>query len=78
MKIIADALTRIAALIETRLSGTTIYKAFEEKPDALRLLVARDIVQIKIELSPILRGTVFLAVNKTVLRLMNCSKLEKY
>src|SRR5690606_40372234 len=32
---------------------------FLDKSDALRLLVERDGVQIKIELSPVLRGTVY-------------------
>jgi len=60
-----DALTSIktnlntlASSIETRLP-VRVVRAFEEKADALRLLVERNGIQIKIELSPVLRGTVY-------------------
>jgi predicted nucleotidyltransferase component of viral defense system len=66
LEIIAASLARIADSILSSLSGTTIHKAFEEKPDALRLLVTRNMVQIKIELSPVLRGTVFPPELRTV------------
>lgn len=63
---IKTSLTSITNLILDRLSGTTVYKAFEEKPDALRLIITRNSVQIKIELSPVLRGTVFPPENRIV------------
>ena len=48
-----------------------IIEVFKDKPDAMRLIVAYQGIQIKIELSPVLRGTVFEPV------LMNvCSKVE--
>lgn len=60
-----DALTSIktnlntlASSIETTLS-VRVVRAFQEKADALRLLVERNGIQIKIELSPVLRGTVY-------------------
>lgn len=34
-------------------------EAYKSKPDALRLIIARNGVQIKVELSPVLRGTVY-------------------
>ncbi|MCC5452914.1 nucleotidyl transferase AbiEii/AbiGii toxin family protein [Rheinheimera sp. UJ51] len=60
-----DALTSIktnlntlASSIETTLP-VRVVRAFQEKADALRLLVERNGIQIKIELSPVLRGTVY-------------------
>jgi hypothetical protein len=60
-----DALTSIktnlntlASSIETTLP-VRVVRAFQEKTDALRLLVERNGFQIKIELSPVLRGTVY-------------------
>jgi predicted nucleotidyltransferase component of viral defense system len=66
LEIIAASLTRIADTILARLSGTTINRAFEGKSDALRLFVVRNQVQIKVELSPVLRGTVLPVQNKVV------------
>lgn len=56
---ITDALNRIAGSIVNKVQDTKIQKSFESRADALRLIVKRDGVQIKIELSPVLRGTVF-------------------
>lgn len=56
---IKAALLRVARQIEHVLPGATIHKTFEDKADALRLIVYRAGVQIKIELSPVLRGAVF-------------------
>ncbi len=55
----ADALTRIADAIATTLPGTEIVKSFEHQKDALRLFIAQGTDRIKIELSPVLRGSVF-------------------
>ena len=56
---IRAALTRIADAIQKALPGSRIQKSFEQQSDALRLVVRDQDVQIKIELSPVLRGTVF-------------------
>lgn len=53
------ALERIAASIEAALAGVKIQKSFEHQNDALRLVVRHNKTQIKIELSPVLRGSVF-------------------
>jgi len=59
LKDIQQALGRISSVIEANLAGTSVYKSYEDKPDALRLIVHREGVQIKVELSPVLRGTVY-------------------
>jgi predicted nucleotidyltransferase component of viral defense system len=56
---ITAALNRIADSILEAISGTQIQKSFESRADALRLIVTQGDVQIKIELSPVLRGSVF-------------------
>ena len=56
---IRQALDAIGAAIKAALPNTKITEAYKDKSDALRLIVGRDGVQIKIELSPVLRGTVF-------------------
>jgi predicted nucleotidyltransferase component of viral defense system len=56
---IAAALTRIAETIIKAMPGVDIIKSFEDQPDALRLFVAQGGDRIKIELSPVLRGSVF-------------------
>lgn len=53
------ALERIAAAITTTLKGARVQKSFEQQHDALRLVVRHNKAQIKIELSPVLRGSVF-------------------
>ena len=67
---IRQALGAISVEIRNRLSATEVTEAYRDKDDALRLIVARGGVQIKIELSPVLRGTVFepevMAVNEVV------------
>ncbi len=63
---IKAALLRVAQQIARVLSGTTIHKVFEDKGDALRLIVKRAGVQIKIELSPVLRGALFDAETRAV------------
>ena len=56
---ITNALNRIAGSIVEKINGVKIQKSFESRVDALRLIVKQGDVQIKIELSPVLRGTVF-------------------
>ena len=56
---ITAGLNRIADSILAAVPGTQIQKSFESRADALRLIVKRGDVQIKIELSPVLRGSVF-------------------
>lgn len=55
---IVSALDRVADSLQRRFAGLVIRKSYQEKPDALRLLLRRGEVRIKIELSPVLRGTV--------------------
>lgn len=56
---IQRALDEIAAAIQSNIRGASVTKAYHQKPDALRLLVDQDGVRIKVELSPVLRGTVY-------------------
>lgn len=56
---ITAALNRIADAILAAIPGTQIQKSFENRADALRLIVKQGDTQIKIELSPVLRGSVF-------------------
>ncbi|MDO8342017.1 MAG: nucleotidyl transferase AbiEii/AbiGii toxin family protein [Cellvibrio sp.] len=56
---IKAALMRIAQRIKSAFPGAYITETFLDKADALRLIVAHKGVQIKIELSPVLRGTVY-------------------
>lgn len=70
LKRIQQALSSIAEDLEKTVTGISIHKAFEDKNDALRLIVSLKGVRIKVELSPVLRGTVFEAelmdVNESV------------
>jgi predicted nucleotidyltransferase component of viral defense system len=68
---ITKALARITQRIEKSFSDVEVVESFKDKPDALRLVVSRTGVKIKIELSPVLRGTVFDPVVREV-----CSKVE--
>lgn len=56
---ICEALDAISADLETTLKDVELTGAYKSKRDALRLIVARNGVQIKVELSPVLRGTVY-------------------
>lgn len=56
---IKSALGRVSADIESNLKGTNVTAVYQDKSDALRLLVDRCGVRIKVELSPVLRGTVY-------------------
>ncbi len=56
---ITAALARIKQRIFQALPNAKVVEAYKSKPDAMRLVVSHNGVQIKIELSPVLRGTVF-------------------
>lgn len=56
---IRDALDRIADAIAAALHGARVFRSYQDKADALRLLVSSGGAVIKIELSPVLRGTVY-------------------
>lgn len=55
---IRAALTRISDLIKKTITGSHVQNAHEQS-DALRLIVQQGEIRIKIELSPVIRGTVF-------------------
>ncbi len=56
---IGQALGRIGSAIKTTFSNVSVTEVFKDKRDALRLIVSRAGIQVKIELSPVLRGTVY-------------------
>src|SRR5699024_329859 len=55
---IRSALTRLSRLIKKVLPNVQIQNAHEQG-NALRLIVQQEEVRIKVELSPVIRGTVF-------------------
>jgi predicted nucleotidyltransferase component of viral defense system len=55
---IRAALTRISDLIKKTIRGSHVQNAHEQS-DALRLIVQQGEIRIKVELSPVIRGTVF-------------------
>lgn len=55
---IRAALTRISKLIQQKIPGSKVQDAHEQS-DALRLIISQGEVRIKVELSPVIRGTVF-------------------
>lgn len=55
---IKAALGRISALIKKTIRGVSVQNTHEQS-DALRLIVQDNDVRIKIELSPVIRGTIF-------------------
>ncbi len=59
LAVTAEALAQIARAITSAFPGAEIVKSFEDQKDALRLFVAQGGDRIKIELSPVLRGSVF-------------------
>ena len=71
LKEITGALTRINKRIQTAIPDVKVTESFKDKTDALRLIIERTKVKIKIELSPVLRGTVFEPEKRTV-----CQKVE--
>ena len=68
---ITQALIRIAKNIKNVFSDIDVVESFKDKPDALRLVISRRGVKIKVELSPVLRGTVFKPKIRDV-----CQKVE--
>ncbi len=56
---ITRALVRITERIKDSFPKASVVEAFRDKTDALRLVASHDGVKVKIELSPVLRGTVF-------------------
>ena len=56
---ITEGLSRISQRITQVFTDAKVVEVFKDKLDALRLVVTRMGVQVKIELSPVLRGTVF-------------------
>ena len=56
---IKQALDRISQLIDKQFNHARVVKSYLDKDDALRLVVTVNGVLVKIELSPVLRGTVF-------------------
>jgi len=56
---IRQSLSTLADSIRSGIPGARIVASFREKQDALRLTVNKEGAQIKIELSPVLRGTVY-------------------
>ncbi len=63
---IRAVLDEIAETIEKRMSGVVVQKSYENKEDALRLVVQRADVNVKIELSPVLRGIAFQVQQKAI------------
>jgi len=59
LKQIKESLCRIHDTLLTTIPALSIHKSFDDKSDALRLVVSKEGVQIKTELSPVLRGTVY-------------------
>lgn len=55
---IGEALDAIGADLKVAFKDIELTEAYKMKRDALRLIVSRNGVQIKVELSPVLRGTV--------------------
>jgi predicted nucleotidyltransferase component of viral defense system len=56
---IREALARTGERIRSVFTDSEVIESFRDKMDAMRLVISRSGVQIKIELSPVLRGTVF-------------------
>ena len=56
---ISEALDTISTNLQTAFKDMKLTEAYKSKRDSLRLVVTRNGVQIKVELSPVLRGTVY-------------------
>lgn len=56
---ICEALDSIGADLKAAFKDVALTEVYKSKRDSLRLIVARNGVQIKVELSPVLRGTVY-------------------
>lgn len=59
LETIRENLEELAATITRSVASTRVIRSFQDKADALRLLVEQGGVQVKVELSPVLRGTVY-------------------
>jgi len=70
LKHIKEALSRIHDNLLSTIQGLSIHKSFDDKSDALRLVVGRGDVHVKIELSPVLRGTVYVPEKREVCALV--------
>jgi predicted nucleotidyltransferase component of viral defense system len=55
---VRQAMTRIADAIRREIPGSQVVPT-EFETDTLRMFVAQDVARVKIELSPVLRGSVF-------------------
>ena len=62
---IKAALSRLSTLIQQKIPRTKV-QATHLQSDALRLIVSQDEIRIKVELSPVIRGTVFSEVRMEV------------
>lgn len=62
---IRAALSRISKLIQEKIPRSRVQDAHDQS-DALRLIVSQDEIRIKVELSPVIRGTVFPEVRMEV------------
>ncbi|MBS99901.1 MAG: hypothetical protein CMI01_14640 [Oceanospirillaceae bacterium] len=56
---IRSHLEALAVEVAIQLPGTQVVRSFQDNADALRLVIVRADVQVKVELSPVLRGTVY-------------------
>lgn len=65
LRTVREALTRIALDVEAHIQGSTTIRSYNHS-NALRLIVAREDLRIKIELSPVLRGTIHTPELRTV------------
>jgi predicted nucleotidyltransferase component of viral defense system len=65
---ISAALERLARNIEQALHGAQVDRSFRNRADALRLTIAHAGATVKIELSPVLRGTVYVPQTRAVVR----------
>ncbi|WP_439558403.1 nucleotidyl transferase AbiEii/AbiGii toxin family protein [Dyadobacter sp.] len=69
LKNIREALTRLSTLITKTVAGVKVQNTHEQN-DGLRLIVQLGEVRIKVELSPVIRGTVFEAERMAVCELV--------
>ena len=56
---IRSSLTRISEKIKTINKVARVTKSFETRPDSLKIIVRENNIQIKIEVSPVIRGSVY-------------------
>lgn len=65
---VTEALDRIADQIEAALPSASITRAYQAKADALRLVISESGPTVKIEISPVLRGTVYPVEERAVVQ----------